>query len=49
VNWAVGNTDSDSTVPIGTFNQTVGGSSIGSIAAAISDPSNIDHRSCRAA
>jgi general secretion pathway protein D len=23
VNWAVGNTDSDSTVPIGTFNQTV--------------------------
>jgi len=42
VNWAVGNTDSDSTVPIGTFNQTVGGSSIGSIAAAISDPSNID-------
>jgi len=42
VNWAVGNTDSDSTVPIGTFNQTVGGSSIGSIAAAIADPSNID-------
>jgi general secretion pathway protein D len=42
VNWAVGNTDSDSTVPIGTFNQTVGGSSIGSIAAAISDPDNID-------
>jgi general secretion pathway protein D len=42
VNWAVGNTDSDSTVPIGTFNQTVGNSSIGSIAAAISDPDNID-------
>jgi len=42
VNWAVGNTDSDSTVPIGTFNQTVGGSSIGSIAAAIQDPSSID-------
>lgn len=42
VNWAVGNTDSDSTVPIGTFNQNVGGSSIGSIAAAISDSSNID-------
>jgi general secretion pathway protein D len=42
VNWAVGNTDSDSTVPIGTFNQTIGGSSIGSIAAAIADPSNID-------
>ena len=42
VNWAVGNTDSNSTVPIGTFNQTVGGSSIGSIAAAIQDPSSID-------
>jgi general secretion pathway protein D len=42
VNWAVGNTDSNSTVPIGSFNQTVGGSSIGSIAAAISDPGNID-------
>jgi general secretion pathway protein D len=42
VNWAVGNTDSDSTVPIGTFNQNIGGSSIGSIAAAISDPNNID-------
>jgi general secretion pathway protein D len=42
VNWAVGNTDSDSTVPIGTFNQTVGNSSIGSIAAAIADPDNID-------
>jgi general secretion pathway protein D len=42
VNWAVGNTDSDSTVPIGTFNQSVGGSSLGSIAAAISDPDNID-------
>ncbi len=42
VNWAVANTDSDSTVPIGSFNQNVGGSSIGSIAAAISDPDNID-------
>ncbi len=42
VNWAVGNTDSDSTVPIGSFNQTVGGSSIGSIAAALTDPDNID-------
>jgi general secretion pathway protein D len=42
VNWAVGNTDSDSTVPIGTFNQNVGGASIGSIAAAIADPDNID-------
>jgi general secretion pathway protein D len=42
VNWAVGNTDSNSTVPIGLFNQNVGSSSIGSIAAAIADPSNID-------
>ncbi len=42
VNWAVANTDSDSTVPIGSFNQNVGGSSIGSIAAAISDRDNID-------
>lgn len=42
VNWAVGNTDSDSTVPIGTFNQNVGGASIGSIAAAIQDPDSID-------
>ncbi|HEX4973827.1 MAG TPA: type II secretion system secretin GspD, partial [Steroidobacteraceae bacterium] len=42
VNWAIANTDSDSTVPIGSFNQTVGGSSIGSIAAAIADPDNID-------
>ena len=32
MNWAVGSTDSDSTVPIGTFNQPVGGASIGSIA-----------------
>lgn len=38
VNWAVGNTDSDSTVPIGTFNQPVGNASIGSIAAAIENP-----------
>jgi general secretion pathway protein D len=42
VNWAIGNTDSDSTVPIGLFNQNVGSSSIGSIAAAIADPDNID-------
>ncbi|HEY7638939.1 MAG TPA: type II secretion system secretin GspD [Steroidobacteraceae bacterium] len=43
VNWAVGNTDSDSTVPIGTFNQSVGGSSIGSLAAAIAGGTdNID-------
>ena len=38
VNWAVGNTDSNSTVPIGTFNQPVGNASIGSIAAAIQNP-----------
>ena len=38
VNWAIGNTDSDSTVPIGTWNQPVGNSSIGSIAAAIQNP-----------
>ena len=31
----------DSTVPIGTFNQPVGGASIGSIAAAIADPDSI--------
>ncbi len=38
VNWAIGNTDSDSTVPIGTWNQPVGNASIGSIAAAIDNP-----------
>lgn len=41
VNWAVGSTDSDSTVPIGTFNQPVGNASIGSIAAAIQDPDSL--------
>ena len=41
VNWAVGNTDSDSTVPIGTFNQAVGNASIGSIAAAIDNPESL--------
>ena len=41
VNWAVANTDSDSTVPIGTFNQAVGNASIGSIAAAIRDPESL--------
>lgn len=41
INWAVGNTDSDSTVPIGTFNQDVGGASIGSIAAAIQNPDTL--------
>lgn len=42
VNWAVGNTDKQNgTVPIGTFNQTVGNSSIGSIAAAIRNPTSL--------
>jgi general secretion pathway protein D len=41
VNWAIGDTSSDSTVPIGTFNQPVGGASIGSIAAAIQDPDTL--------
>jgi len=41
VNWAVGNTDSDSTVPIGSFNQPVSGASIGSIAAAIQNPETL--------
>ncbi|MFL6549856.1 MAG: type II secretion system secretin GspD [Povalibacter sp.] len=41
VNWAVGNKDSDSTVPIGTFNQSVGNASIGSIAAAIDNPATL--------
>jgi general secretion pathway protein D len=41
VNWAIGNLDSDSTVPIGTFNQQVGNASIGSIAAAIQDPDSL--------
>ena len=41
VNFAVGNTDSDSTVPIGTFNQPVGNASIGSIAAAIQNPDSL--------
>ncbi|AMN47217.1 hypothetical protein ACG33_08940 [Steroidobacter denitrificans] len=41
VNWAVVNTDSDGTVPIGTFNQPVGNASIGSIAAAIRDSDSL--------
>jgi general secretion pathway protein D len=41
VNWAIDGTSSAGTVPIGTFNQTVGGSSIGSIAAAIRDPETL--------
>lgn len=41
INWAVGSRGETGTVPIGTFNQPVGKSSIGSIAAAIADPSQI--------
>jgi len=42
INWAIGSTDSQNgTVPIGTFNQTVGNSSIGSIAAAIQNPATL--------
>lgn len=41
VNWAVGDTSSDSTVPIGIFNQPVGGASLGSIAALVQDPTAI--------
>ncbi len=41
VNWAIGNTDSNGTVPIGTFNQAVGNASIGSIAAAIENPATL--------
>jgi general secretion pathway protein D len=41
VNWAVFSEKEGSTIPIGTFNQAVGGTSIGSIAAAIADPDNI--------
>jgi general secretion pathway protein D len=39
VNWAIdGSGDDDNFVPVGTFNQTVGGSSIGSIIAGIDNP-----------
>jgi len=41
INWAIGSTSSTGTVPIGTFNQTVGNSSIGSIAAAIQNPATL--------
>lgn len=43
VNWAIdGSGDDDSFVPIGTFNQAISGASIGSIAAAINNPDDID-------
>jgi general secretion pathway protein D len=39
VNWAIdGSGDDDNFVPVGTFNQTVGGASIGSIVAGINNP-----------
>jgi general secretion pathway protein D len=38
VNWAIGSQEEGSTVPIGTFNQPVGGSSIGSIISAAMEP-----------
>lgn len=41
INWAIGSTSADGTVPIGTFNQAVGNASIGSIAAAIQDPATL--------
>jgi len=41
VNWIIDGTNSDSTVPIGLFNQSVGGTSILDIAQAINDPSDI--------
>jgi general secretion pathway protein D len=41
VNWAIGDTSSEGTVPIGSFNQSVGGASIGSIAAIVQDPDSL--------
>ena len=38
VNWAVFSREEGSTIPIGTFNQDVGGTSLGSLASAIIDP-----------
>jgi len=38
VNWAIFSEEEGSTIPIGTFNQSVGNASIGSLAAAIVDP-----------
>ncbi len=38
VNWVIGSQEEGSTVPIGTFNQNVGNSSIGSIISAAQDP-----------
>lgn len=41
VNWAVYSEEQGSTIPIGTFNQPVGNTSIGSLASAIIDPDNL--------
>ncbi|MBL8265520.1 type II secretion system secretin GspD [Steroidobacter sp.] len=41
VNWAVFSEKEGSTIPIGTFNQSVGSTSIGSLAAAIADPDTL--------
>jgi len=41
VNWAVFSEEQGSTIPIGTFNQPVGNTSIGSIASAIIDPDSL--------
>jgi general secretion pathway protein D len=41
VNWAVFSEEQGSTIPIGTFSQPVGGTSIGSIAQAIIDPDTL--------
>lgn len=41
VNWAVYSEEEGSTIPIGTFNQPVGSTSIGSIASAIIDPDTL--------
>jgi general secretion pathway protein D len=41
INWAIDGTNSDSTVPVGTFNQPIGGTSILDIIQGIADPENI--------
>lgn len=40
VNWAVFSREEGSTIPIGTFNQDVGGTSLGSLASAILNPTS---------
>jgi general secretion pathway protein D len=41
INWAIDGTNSDSTVPIGTFNQPVGGTSILDIVQGIANPESL--------